>query len=137
MVFKINISDKGKTLKFETETEALIGKKIGENIEGEEISADLKGYELEITGTSDIAGFPGFKEQEGPGLRRVLLTKKDKGMNSSIKGLRLRKTIRGNEISEKTIQINTKIIKQGSKKFEDLLPKKEEKPTEKKEEDKQ
>ncbi len=127
-VFKINVSQTGKTLKIESDSEALIGKKIGENLPGEEISPELQGYELEITGTSDIAGFPGFKGHEGPALKRVLLTRKDKGMNNSQKGLRLRKTIRGGEISEKTVQINTIVKKQGNKKFEDLLPKKEAKP---------
>ena len=51
MVFKINISDKGKTLKLESENENLIGKKIGETLDGKELSSDLEGYELEITGT--------------------------------------------------------------------------------------
>jgi ribosomal protein S6E (S10) len=37
------------------------------------------------------------------------------------KGLRLRKTIRGAEISLNTIQINTKVVKEGSKKFDDLF----------------
>ncbi len=126
MVFKINISDKGKTIKVETENESLIRKKIGETFNGEEVSGDLEGYELEITGTSDIAGFPGIKGQTGPHLRRLLLTKKDKGMNDSRRGLRLKKTIRGEEISEKTIQINSIVVKQGKNSFESLLPKKEE-----------
>ncbi len=131
-MFKINISDKGKTLKIETESEVPIGKAIGETIKGEDISVDLDGYELEITGTSDLSGFPGKKGLEGAGYHRVLL-KKGFAMKNTKKGLRLRKTLRGQEISSKTSQINTKIIKQGTKKFEDLFAKeeaKEEKPTE-------
>ena len=132
MVFKINVSDRGKTLKVESDNEALIKMKIGDRINGDLISKDLDGYELEITGTSDIAGFPGIKGQISPHLRRVLLTKKDIGMRTKRpKGLRLRKTVRGEEISEKTVQINMKVIKEGSKKFEDLLPKKEAKAEEK------
>ena len=140
MAFKINVSDKGKTLKIELESEALLRNKIGEKIDGKIVSPDLEGYELEITGTSDIAGFPGIKDIAGGQLKRVLLRKEDKGMNTRRPdGLRLRKTIRGEEISEKTVQINMKVIKQGSKKFEDLLPKKEavegEKPAEEKKEE--
>ena len=55
MAFKINVSEKGKTIKLESENENLIGKKIGEQIPGKDISEELNGYELEITGTSDIS----------------------------------------------------------------------------------
>lgn len=144
MAFKINISDKGKTLKLETENEELVGKKIGETIDGKELSAELSGYSLEITGTSDIAGFPGKKDVEGFALKRVLLTKgfsmhkrprrEGKKPVSTPDGLRLKKSVRGNLISKDTIQINTKVTKEGSKKFETLLPKKEAPKEEKKEE---
>jgi len=45
MVFKVNISHNGKTLKKEIENEELIGKKIGEIVDGKEIDAELAGYE--------------------------------------------------------------------------------------------
>ena len=123
MVFKINVSDKGKTFKLESDNEALIRMKIGDKLEGEMISADLDGYELQISGTSDVAGFPGIKGHVGPQLRRVLLTKNDKGMNQTRpQGLRLKKSIRGEEISEKTVQINTIVIKEGAKKFNEICP---------------
>jgi len=120
MVFKLNISKNGKTFKTETENEVLITKKIGETLDGADISADLTGYEIEITGTSDEAGFPGFKGNEGSGFHRKLLTR-GPGMKNTQKGLRLRKTQRGEEISIKTHQINTKVLKEGSKKFDDLF----------------
>jgi len=124
MVFKINVSHKGKTYKVETENEVLVGKKIGDTISGTDISADLKGYELEITGTSDISGIPGFKGLEGPSYHRRLLTF-GPGMKNKSKGLRKRKTNRGEEISLKTIQINTKMVKEGEKKFESFFSKDE------------
>lgn len=137
MPFKINISHKGRTLKIESESEELVGKKIGETLSGSEISKDLAGYELEIAGTSDIAGFPGKKDVEGSGLKRVLLKKgfglrtKPKGLKKKParmpKGLRLKKTVRGNTISKDTVQINLKVKKEGNKKFEEMLPKKESK----------
>jgi len=142
MPFKINISHKGKTIKKEIENESLIGKKIGETLEGKEIASEFSGYELEITGTSDKAGFPGKKDVEGPELKKVLLTKgfgmktKPKGLSKTKKplhdGVRLKKTVRGNTISPATLQINTKVKKEGSTKFETLLPKKEEKKEDKK-----
>ena len=121
MAFKINVSHNGKTLKIETESEDLIRHKIGEKISGDLVDSSLAGYEVEITGTSDMSGFPGIKGQDGTHLRGLLLTKKDKGMNDTRKGIRLRKSVRGEEISEQTVQINIKVIKEGNKKFEDLL----------------
>ena len=41
MAFKINVSSNGKTYKLETENENLIGKKIGETIDGIELNQDL------------------------------------------------------------------------------------------------
>lgn len=135
MPFKINISHKGKTLKIKIESEVIVGKKIGEKIKGEDISNELDGYELQITGTSDISGIPGFKGLEGSGYHKRLLTY-GSGMKDRRKGIRLRKTNRGEEISLKTSQINTIIVKEGNKKFNTLIgkpkteEKKEEKPTE-------
>ena len=60
MAFKINVSHKGKTFKVETDNEFLVGKKIGEIVAGEEVTDSLKGYSIEITGTSDLSGIPGF-----------------------------------------------------------------------------
>ena len=125
MVFKINVSEKGKTYKAETENEALIGKKIGEELKGDNVSENLKGYLLRITGTGDITGTPGLSNVEGDRPVRKLLIR-GKGMKDTGKGLRLRKRVRGNEISNKTIQVNTIVVKEGSNKFLTLLTPKEE-----------
>ena len=101
MVFKINVSHNGKTFKLESESEDLVGHSIGERIDGKEFSEDLEGYEIEITGTSDKAGFTGMINIDGPGLKRVLLgygkgmKRKPKGERKTSrrpKGLKLRKT---------------------------------------------
>ena len=125
MVFKINVSHNGKNLKIETESEALIRSKIGDKVSGTMVDPSLEGYELEITGTSDSSGFPGVQGQVGRHLRGALLTRNQTGMKNERKGLRLKKSVRGEEISEKTAQINIKVIKEGSKKFEKLVGKKE------------
>lgn len=140
MTFKINIANKGKTYKAETENEELVGLSIEEEIKGEKISPELKGYILKITGTSDKAGFCGLPNLIGPRLHKVLLSYetgmhkrpkkegKKQRTNKTPSGLRLRKTVRGKEISLETVQINTKVIKEGEKKFEQLIaPKQEEK----------
>jgi|SRR3989344_1965439 len=121
MPFKLNISDKGKAWKLETESEFLINKSVGENISGKEIKSELEGYELEITGASDMAGFPHSINVEGLGLKRLLL-KKGWGMHDKREGVRLRKTVRGKIISQSTSQINLSVVKQGSKPLAEVFP---------------
>jgi len=142
MVFKINVSHKGKTFKLEAENEDLAGHSINDKIDGKEFSPDLEGYELLITGTSDKSGFMGRAEIDGPNLHRVLLSygkgmhMKPKGetkINRKPKGLRLRKTVRGKEISPFTVQINTKVLTEGKKKFDTLFEKPADETEEKKE----
>lgn len=146
-MFKINISSKdGKTYKIETEAESLIDKKLHDKIEGKEISSDLEGYEFEITGASDKAGFTVIKGVPGIGLKKILLTYgkamkkrpkkegKKKYSNKTPKGLRLRKTVRGEVISSAIVQINLKVLKQGKKTLKDVFepekPVEEAKPAE-------
>ncbi|MEK6888482.1 MAG: S6e family ribosomal protein [Nanoarchaeota archaeon] len=121
MVFKINISDKGKAWKIEGDVQALMGKNVGDKISGKEIKTELEGYELEITGGSDSAGFPLSKNIEGVYLRKALLTK-GFGMKENIEGLRKRKTLRGKQISETTVQINMIVLKHGSKHLHEIFP---------------
>ncbi|MFW6233481.1 MAG: S6e family ribosomal protein [Nanoarchaeota archaeon] len=141
MVFKINIADKtGKTYKLEVEGKNLEGKELHDKINGNEISPDLEGYELEITGASDKSGFTAMKEVEGVGLKRLLLRygkamkkrpkkegKKKRSKNKP-KGLRLKKTVRGKVISENIVQINLKVLKQGKKSLKDIFEKPVEEP---------
>ncbi|MBM3228316.1 30S ribosomal protein S6e [Candidatus Pacearchaeota archaeon] len=143
MPFKINISEKsGKTYKFELESEELLGKNLHDKISGKELLPTLEGYELEITGTSDKAGFTSHKDVSGIGLKKLLLgygkgmkkrprrEGKKKISNPKPGGLRLRKTVRGKVISPDIVQINFKILKEGPKKLSDIFPE-QNKPKEK------
>ena len=120
MAFKIIIGDKGKAWRLEKDAEFLVGLSVGEKFDGKELGHELEGYELEITGGSDISGFPLSKDVEGIGIRRVLL-KKGWGMKDSRKGVRLKKTVRGKTISDKIIQINMKVVKEGKKKLNEVF----------------
>jgi len=133
-MFKINISNKdGKTYKLELESEELVGKQIHDKIDGKDLLADLNGYEFEISGASDKAGFPALENIEGIGLKKVLLNyekamkkrpkkegKKKRSKNKP-KGLRLRKTVRGKVISPEIVQINIKVINEGAKKLSEIF----------------
>lgn len=132
MPFKLNISEKGKAWKLESTSEYFIGKSLGDTLNGKDISEDLDGYELLVTGASDIAGFPHKSDVEGPELKRLLFTKgwgmhkkprrEGKKKVQTPHGLRLRKTVRGKQISEKTVQINLNVVKAGSKALKDIFP---------------
>ena len=121
MPFKLNISEKGKAWKLQIESESLVGKSIGDKINGKDIKAELEGYELQITGGSDLAGFPHSNNVEGLGLKRVLLTK-GFAMRDNYPGIRRKKTVRGKQISESSSQINLSVLKSGPKKLADIFP---------------
>lgn len=135
MVFKINIAQKdGKTYHLESDSEEFVGKELHNKVEGKDFSGDLSGYEFEITGASDTAGFTSLENVEGAGLRRVLLSYgkgmhrrprregKKKVSNFKPKGLRMRKTVRGKVLSSDIVQINLKITKEGDKKLSEIFP---------------
>ncbi|MBN2881352.1 30S ribosomal protein S6e [Candidatus Woesearchaeota archaeon] len=116
MAMKIVISDpkNGKTLQrelTEEQAENMYNCKIGEKIDGSKVG--LEGYELEITGGSDFCGFPMRKDLDGS-LRKKILAVSGIGLKKKDSGIRIRKTIAGNTIYEKTAQINVKVLKTGS-----------------------
>jgi len=114
MDLKINIADKsGKCIKKELKEEqasVFHGKKIGDKIHGETI--DLNGYELEISGGSDFCGFPMRRDVNGI-MRKAILVTQGFGNGYNRKGMRLRRTVAGNTVYNKTAQLNLKVLKYG------------------------
>ncbi|WP_019178714.1 30S ribosomal protein S6e [Methanomassiliicoccus luminyensis] len=103
---------------------SLIGKRIGDVVDG--IFVSLPGYKLTIVGGSDKDGVP--MRSDLPGVRRKnVLLSDGTGFNAPENGMRRRKLVRGNTVSNETTQINMTISGAGSKPVEELLPKKEEK----------
>lgn len=96
----------------------LIGKKLGEEIDGDKIG--LNNYKLKIIGGTDSDGFPMRSGIKGPQRRRVLLTN-GSGFNPKRNGERKKKSVRGNEVSESITQINLKITKQGETELKELI----------------
>lgn len=130
---KLVISDPKTGKSYQAELEkgketVLIGKKIGEKVEGDALG--IAGYTLEIRGGSDTSGFPMRRDISGPRKAAVVLSG-GTGFRSHMKGGRKKKTVRGNTISAETVQINTKVVAYGAAKLEELFP-----PEEKKEEKK-
>jgi small subunit ribosomal protein S6e len=145
-MFKLDIGDpkSKRTVHLETAGEAFLGRKIGDKIEGKEIPEvkEFDDYEFILTGASTKAGLPALANVETVGLKRVLLTRGKALKAKKPKGLRKKRTVHGNTISEDIMQINLKVSKEGAKPFTEIFKKPEEakpevKVEEKKEETKE
>ncbi len=126
-MFKLVINNKEKAYSKElneNESNAFLGKKIGDAVSGSTFG--FKNYEFQITGGSDKDGFPMRYDLPGAGRKRLLLAR-GPGINIKGKGMRRRKTLRGNLIAVDIKQINIKVLKEGEKKLEEIFPKEEKK----------
>ena len=97
---------------------SLIGKTIGDEVDG--IFISLPGYKLKVTGGTDKNGFAMRNDFPGVGRRRLLLSK-SQGFRPKEKGLRKKKSVRGNTINQDVVQINMKVTKYSSKPIEKLI----------------
>jgi small subunit ribosomal protein S6e len=118
MAFKIVISEPKSKKAWQKDIDApsLIGRKIGDKIEGSLIG--LSGFTLQVTGGSDKDGFPMRYDLEGISRKKILLakgigfrgTKKIRKVKYKVKGMKKRKYIRGNTISDSIVQVNLKVV---------------------------
>lgn len=135
---KVILSDPktGKSYSIEVEADKakIIGTRIGNTVDGASIG--LTGYKIQITGGSDKDGFPMRIDMPGRGRKKALLSDGPCYRPKS-KGIKRRKTVRGNVLAKDIVQINAKIVKAGTKPIDKLLgaedtaevaPAKEEKP---------
>jgi small subunit ribosomal protein S6e len=130
--FKVIVSDpetgKSKAVELqEARAAPLIGKRIGEVIDG--ATVDFSGHKVQIMGGSDKDGFPMRPSVHG-GVRRSIVLSGGVGLNPRSEGMRRRKTIRGNVITDEIVQVNAKIVEKPKQ------PKEGKKPKEKREEKK-
>ncbi|MFW9906557.1 MAG: S6e family ribosomal protein [Candidatus Thorarchaeota archaeon] len=123
--FQLNLADSKQSYKKEIDDDAmtrhLIGKGVGDELEGSFIGFD--GYLFKITGGSDHSGFPMVPGVEGAAPKRILIGHRGVGYKPTRKGKRRRKRVRGRLISEDIYQINLKILERekDSKAIEELL----------------
>mgnify|MGYP001617527640 CR=1 FL=1 len=114
----LNNPKTGKTYQKVVEGSIFIGKQIGDKISGDDFG--LPGYEFELKGGSDSAGFPMRKDIPGSGRKKALLTR-GPGVRISREGMKKRKTVRGNTVADITAQVNLRISKFGPADLEELL----------------
>jgi small subunit ribosomal protein S6e len=139
--FKVIVSDPeagtSKAVELEeARATPLIGRRIGETIDGSML--DLPGHKAQITGGSDKDGFPMRPSVHG-GVRRRVVLSGGVGFNPQNEGMRRRKTVRGNVVTDEIVQINVKIIEKPkqAKEGKKAREKKEEKPAGQKEPEQQ
>ena len=123
---------------FQTDVEgneynALLGKKIGDEVPGVNVHVDMTGYTLKITGGSDKTGTPMRSDLHGGGVNAVLVgpgvgykgkryvRKNGKVYRYKYGGIRRRRNLRGNTISTDTRQINLKVVEKGSRPLADIF----------------
>ncbi|MFH0737130.1 MAG: 30S ribosomal protein S6e [Candidatus Micrarchaeota archaeon] len=102
----------------------IVGKKIGEELDGNLIGA--AGYTLELTGGSDGSGFPMRVEVHGSAKKQIL-TSDGVGFRATEGGERRRRYVRGNTFSAEIVQVNAKVKTAGAAPLEQLFPKVEKK----------
>jgi small subunit ribosomal protein S6e len=121
--FRVTVSDRNTGMAYQIEISGsqankFMGKRIGDTIGGDAVG--LSGYSMKIMGGTDRDGFPMRYGLPGTSRRKILIAG-GVGFKSKVKGMRRRKTIRGEEISSDIGQINTVIEEYGSKPLEELL----------------
>lgn len=104
--FKLTVSDTaGKSVTKElrdNEATSLIGLKVGSETDASVVGLSGK---ITITGGSDKSGVPIRGDVHG-GARKYVLLSKGVGLQKAERGQRVRKLVRGNQVSEEIYQIN-------------------------------
>jgi len=112
-----------KTYSKVLEENPLIGRRVQETIEGSVVG--FEGYEFLITGGADNTGTAMRADAPGMGKKKILLTQ-GTGLRKNVRGRKVRKTVAGNTVYEKTSMLNLKVTKYGKVALEETLGKKEE-----------
>jgi small subunit ribosomal protein S6e len=115
--FKLVLSDpmSGKARQFEIKdplAQRFIGLKIGDEIDGIILKDFIelpKGAKIKITGGSGIEGAPMHPGVPGP-VKKYILADGPPGYRPPKKGMRKKKLVRGNTITDTIVQINAVIV---------------------------
>jgi len=110
-IFKVIVSDKhGKSISRELkdkEAQPLLGSRIGDLVDSSILG--ISNGKFQVTGGSDKSGTPMRKDVHG-GVKKYILLSKGTGMRSNREGIRKRKLIRGNIVTEEIYQLNCLLV---------------------------
>ena len=97
----------------------LVGTRIGMTIDGS--FAGMQGYKLKLTGGTDKDGIPMRPDVHGSAKSRIVLSG-GVGYKPKDKGMKKRKVVRGNTISQETTFLNFAVIEAPKKKVAEPEP---------------
>ena len=110
-IFKVIVSDKqGKSISRELkdkEAQPLLNSRIGDLVDSSILG--MSNGKFQVTGGSDKSGTPMRKDVHG-GVKKYILLSKGTGMRSNREGIRKRKLIRGNIVTEEIYQLNCLLV---------------------------
>ena len=110
-IFKVIVSDKqGKSISRELkdkEAQPLLNSRIGDLVDSSILG--ISNGKFQVTGGSDKSGTPMRKDVHG-GVKKYILLSKGTGMRSDREGIRKRKLIRGNIVTEEIYQLNCLLV---------------------------
>jgi len=110
-IFKVIVSDKhGKSISRELkdkEAQPLLGSRIGDLVDSSILG--ISNGKFQVTGGSDKSGTPMRKDVHG-GVKKYILLSKGTGMRSDWEGIRKRKLVRGNIVTEEIYQLNCLLV---------------------------
>ncbi len=119
--YKLVISEGNRSIArtvADPQSAGFLGKRIGEKVGGELLGAS--GYTFRVTGGTDKSGFP--LRPDVPGARQSrLYVGEGFGFHAPRRGMRRRRTFRGNTISEDTVQICLVVDQAGPKPLAELF----------------
>ncbi len=115
----IVVSEKktGKAINMKTEKPVFVGREMGQEIDLGSIG--LSGYRGKISGGSDKDGFP-MKHGIHGMLRRKVILEKGVGLRGKKKGMKVKKTVAGNTVTQSTAQLNIVVVSYGQQEFAEL-----------------
>jgi small subunit ribosomal protein S6e len=100
----------GDSYQVEAQVNDFAGTAIGDEVDGGVLGLD--GYTLELTGGSDDTGRPMRGDVEGQAIEEILVDG-GTGFNPTRDGERRRVSVRGGEVGDATVQLNTKVTESG------------------------
>ncbi len=103
----------------------LVGTRIGMTIDG--AIAGMQGYKLKLTGGTDKDGIPMRPDVHGSAKARIVLSG-GVGYKPTDKGMKKRKIVRGNTVSQETTFLNFSIVEAPKSKKKALEPEPEAEP---------
>lgn len=108
----------GNSYQVEADVNDFGGTAIGDEVDGGVVGLD--GYTLEVTGGSDDTGRPMRGDVDGQAIEEILIDS-GTGFNPTRDGERRRVSVRGGQVGDATVQLNTKIVEKGDTDVQDLL----------------